>query len=86
MSICGAHPLEAQRILDGYGRGEEKLPVYKMPHLEGWAASGDRLLIPAVGRHELIAVDLKSSRRSAGCATMASRCSPSPARTAAMSG
>lgn len=53
-------PLAAQRILDGYGRGEEKLPVYKMPHFEGWAASGDRLLIPAVGRHELIAVDLKS--------------------------
>ena len=26
-----------QRILDGYGRGEEPLPVYKMPHLEGWA-------------------------------------------------
>jgi protein NirF len=53
-------PLAAQRILDGYGRGAEKLPVYKMPHLEGWAASGDRLLIPAVGRHELLAVDLKS--------------------------
>ena len=24
-----------RRILDGYGRGEEPLPVYKMPHLEG---------------------------------------------------
>jgi len=53
-------PLAAERILNGYGRGEEKLPVYKMPHFEGWTASGDRLLIPAVGRHELIAVDLKS--------------------------
>ncbi|MEZ5787965.1 MAG: cytochrome D1 domain-containing protein [Xanthobacteraceae bacterium] len=53
-------PLVAQRILDGYGRGEEKLPVYKMPHFEGWAASGGRLLIPAVGRHELLAVDLQS--------------------------
>ena len=53
-------PLKAGRILDGYGRGEEKLPVYKMPHLEGWAAVGDRLLIPAVGRHELIAVDTRS--------------------------
>jgi protein NirF len=53
-------PLSAQRILDGYGHGEEKLPVYKMPHFEGWAASGDKLLVPAVGRHELIAVDLKS--------------------------
>ena len=30
----------ARRILDGYGRGEEPLPVYKMPHLRGWAAAG----------------------------------------------
>jgi len=53
-------PLAAQRILHGYGRGEEKLPVYKMPHLEGWASVGGQLMIPAVGRHELIAVDLRS--------------------------
>jgi protein NirF len=53
-------PLKAERILDRYGRGEEGLPVYKMPHLEGWAAVGDRLLLPAVGRHELIAVDTRS--------------------------
>ena len=46
-----------RRILDGYGRGETKLPVYKMPHLEGWARAGDRLLLPAVGRHELLALD-----------------------------
>ncbi|WP_368681343.1 cytochrome D1 domain-containing protein, partial [Acinetobacter baumannii] len=53
-------PLKAERILDHYGHGEEPLPVYKMPHLEGWAAVGDRLLLPAVGRHELIAVDTRS--------------------------
>ncbi|MDN4984049.1 cytochrome D1 domain-containing protein [Bradyrhizobium sp. WYCCWR 13022] len=52
-------PLKAERILDGYGRGEQQLPVYKMPHLEGWAAVGDKLLLPAVGHHELIAVDLR---------------------------
>ena len=46
-----------RRILDGYGRGERKLPVYKMPHLEGWARAGDRFLLPAVGRHELLALD-----------------------------
>jgi len=46
-----------QRILDGYGRGEEPLPVYKMPHLEGWARAGDVLFLPAVGRHELLVVD-----------------------------
>ena len=53
-------PLKAERILSGYGRGEEPLPVYKMPHLEGWATVGDRLLIPAVGRHELLAIDTHS--------------------------
>lgn len=49
-----------QRILDGYGRGEEPLPVYKMPHLEGWASAGDVLFLPAVGRHELLVVDPRS--------------------------
>jgi len=46
-----------RRLLDGYGRGEEKLPVYKMPHLEGWARAGDRIFLPAVGRHELLVLD-----------------------------
>lgn len=45
-----------RRILDGYGRGERRLPVYKMPHLEGWASAGDELFLPAVGRHELLVV------------------------------
>ena len=45
-----------RRILDGYGRGEQPLPVYKMPHLEGWAAAGDLLFLPAVGRHEILVV------------------------------
>ncbi len=49
-----------RRILDGYGRGEEKLPVYKMPHLEGWAEAGDLLFLPAVGRHEVLMVDRRS--------------------------
>ena len=46
-----------QRILDGYGKGEKKLPVYKMPHLEGWARAGDKMFLPAIGRHELLVVD-----------------------------
>ena len=45
------------RILDGYGRGEAPLPVYKMPHLEGWASAGRLLFLPAVGRHEILVVD-----------------------------
>ncbi|WP_435100182.1 cytochrome D1 domain-containing protein [Arhodomonas sp. AD133] len=46
-----------RRILDHYGRGEERLPVYKMPHLEGWAMAGDYALLPAVGRHEVLVVN-----------------------------
>lgn len=46
-----------KRVLGGYGKGELKLPVYKMPHLEGWAATGNELLVPAVGRHEVLVVD-----------------------------
>ena len=44
-------------ILSGYGRGEKQLPVYKMPHLEGWALASNRFMLPAIGRHELLAVD-----------------------------
>ena len=62
-------PLTAERILDGYGRGEEKLPVYKMPHLEGWAAAGSVMLLPAVGRHELIAVDARTFKEAGRVAT-----------------
>ena len=46
-----------KRILDGYGRGEEPLPVYKMPHLEGWAQAGGNLFLPAIGRHEVLVVN-----------------------------
>ncbi|MCC0008148.1 MAG: protein nirF [Hyphomicrobiaceae bacterium] len=49
-----------RRILDGYGRGEAPLPVFKMPHLEGWAEVAGRFLLPAVGRHELLAVDAET--------------------------
>lgn len=48
---------KVERILDGYGKGEEKLPVYKMPHLEGWAEAAGRFVLPAVGHHELLALD-----------------------------
>lgn len=52
------HPEEGvRRILGDYGRGEKRLPVYKMPHLEGWAKAGYRLFLPAVGRKQLLVVD-----------------------------
>lgn len=46
-----------RRILPGYGRGEQALPVYKMPHLEGWAIAGDRAFVPAVGHHAVLVMD-----------------------------
>lgn len=49
-----------RRILSGYGKGEEPLPVYKMPHLEGWARAGELLFLPAIGRHEVLVVDTRS--------------------------
>ncbi len=46
-----------KRILPDYGKNDEKLPVYKMPHLEGWAVAGDYMLIPAIGQHEVLVID-----------------------------
>ena len=47
-----------KRALPDYGRGEQKLPVYKMPHLETWAVAGNLAFIPGVGRHEVVLVDI----------------------------
>ncbi|MCK5499089.1 MAG: protein nirF [Gammaproteobacteria bacterium] len=46
-----------KKVLIGYGRDDEKLPVYKMPHLEGWAKAGDYLFVPAIGQHAVIVID-----------------------------
>ena len=51
-----------RRILDRYGRGDEKLPVYKMPHLRGWAVAAGYAYLPAVGRHEVLVVDTRDWR------------------------
>ena len=52
-----------KRILPDYGKGEQKLPVYKMPHLEGWAVAGDLAFVPAVGSHEVLVIDMRSWRQ-----------------------
>lgn len=49
-----------RRILTNYGRGNRRLPVYKMPHLEGWAIADDRLYVPAVGRHQVLVINKRS--------------------------
>jgi protein NirF len=64
LALVDLWDLEAgvRRVLDGYGRGEDPLPVYKMPHLEGWASAGNALFLPAVGRHEVLIVERDSWR------------------------
>ncbi len=55
------HPEKGvKRILAHYGKGLKKLPVYKMPHLEGWAIAGNHAFLPAVGLHEVLVVDINS--------------------------
>jgi len=49
-----------RRILPNYGKGEQKLPVYKMPHLEGWAVAGELAFVPAVGLHEVLVIDMRT--------------------------
>lgn len=46
-----------QHILHDYGKDDAQLPVYKMPHLEGWTMAGDWLLVPAIGQHEVLVID-----------------------------
>lgn len=46
-----------KRILSDYGQHEEQLPVYKMPHLEGWAVAGDLMFVPAMAHHEVLVID-----------------------------
>ncbi|MCQ4296809.1 protein nirF [Pseudomonas stutzeri] len=54
-----------ERILDGYGRGEQKLPVYKMPHLEGWTVAGNQTFVPAVGQHRVLVMDSQNWQQTA---------------------
>ena len=46
-----------KRILPDYGKHDAKLPVYKMPHLEGWAVAGHLMFVPAIGQHEVLVIN-----------------------------
>ncbi len=54
-----------RKILEGYARHDEKLPVYKMPHLEGWAIAGGEAFIPAVGQNKVLVMNASSWEREA---------------------
>ena len=57
---------ETRRILQGYGRGQEKLPVFKMPHLRGWSLAQGKAYLPAIGRHEVLVVAAAGSWQEVG--------------------
>ena len=55
------HPeLGVKHILPDYGKGDKKLPVYKMPHLEGWTVAGTHAFVSAVGHHEVLVIDTQN--------------------------
>ncbi len=62
MALLDLWDLDAgvRRILPKYGQGEQRLPVYKMPHLDGWAVAGDRAFVPAVGAHQVLVIDTRT--------------------------
>ncbi|WP_333816952.1 cytochrome D1 domain-containing protein [Tabrizicola sp.] len=57
--LWDANPVP-QKFLTGYGKEGEDMPVYKMPHLQGWAFTEGQYALPAVGRHEILWVDRDS--------------------------
>ena len=60
------HPEQGvRRTLEGYAQHDEKLPVYKMPHLEGWAMAGRLAFVPAVGQHRVLVVDTDTWKQQA---------------------
>ena len=46
-----------RKIVPEYAKNDPKLPVFKMPHLEGRALVGDYWFLPAVGHHEMLVID-----------------------------
>ena len=50
-------PPKVTRFLPDYGRDQPDLPVYKMPHLQGWTLADGVFALPAVGLHQLLWVD-----------------------------
>ncbi|WP_085892644.1 cytochrome D1 domain-containing protein [Roseovarius litorisediminis] len=68
LDLWQEHP-KPQTILPGYAKGREGLPVYKMPHLEGWALAGHDFVLPAMGQHEVLWVDARTLKETGRTAT-----------------
>lgn len=57
-----ADPPAVRRILPDYGKNEPDLPVYKMPHLQGWTLAGATYALPTVGLHQVLWADAASGQ------------------------
>ncbi|MFV0383613.1 cytochrome D1 domain-containing protein, partial [Paracoccus sp. (in: a-proteobacteria)] len=53
-------PPQVTRFLPDYGKDQPDLPVFKMPHLQGWTLADGVFALPAVGLHQLLWVDAAS--------------------------
>lgn len=58
-------PPQPRRILPDYGRDQPDLPVYKMPHLQGWTLAGASYALPAVGLHQVLWADAATGAETA---------------------
>ncbi|WP_323717730.1 cytochrome D1 domain-containing protein [Paracoccus aminovorans] len=58
-------PPQPRRILPDYGRDQPDLPVYKMPHLQGWTLAGASFALPAVGLHQVLWADAATGAETA---------------------
>lgn len=54
-----------KKVLHHYGTDDAALPVYKMPHLEGWAIAGGKAFVPAVGQHKVLVFNLDNWQQEA---------------------
>lgn len=53
------HPETMRRILATQGKGPEEVPLWKVPHLKGWALAGDLAFLPALKREVALVYDAR---------------------------
>jgi protein NirF len=59
------HPERVHRILAEPGEGPDEVPLWKVPHLKGWALAGDLAFLPALRRRALLVYDTRTWTRRA---------------------
>ncbi|MDO5620861.1 MAG: cytochrome D1 domain-containing protein [Paracoccus sp. (in: a-proteobacteria)] len=54
------NPPKVTHFLPDYGKDQQDMPVYKMPHLQGWTLAEGTYALPAAGLHQLLWVDAET--------------------------